>query len=206
MHMSDTNKTEQYVEYINENILPLIDYEKLQASYNTDMVYAKGILHSLHKAMIAVYGGDGLDVSDGGEDGFVVVPGILRGKDSGKLCLALFDLDLSSSGEHWGTAFLCEHGVVSQNSMKDNLAAKETVKAIGPYDYCYTAAIPGDIHVSKTWLPKELKAVLKDFRNHSVDLRRKVSVKDRIREAAKTPKEPPKDKPTRDKDRNGPEL
>lgn len=202
--MSDTNKTEQYVEYINENILPLIDYEKLQASYDTDMAYAKGILHSLHKAMIAVYGGEGLDASDGDEDGFVVVPGVLRGKDSGRLCLALFDLDLSSSGEHWGTAFLCEHGVVSQNEIKDNPAAKATFKAIGPYDYCYTASIPGDIHVNKSRLPEDMKAVLKDFRNHSVDLHRKISVKERIREAEKAPKEQRGDKPARKK--SEPEL
>jgi hypothetical protein len=40
---------------------------------------------------------------------------------------------------------------------------------IGVYDYCYTAKIPGDIHVSHAKLPKELKAILHDFRDYTAD-------------------------------------
>jgi len=97
--MNDKHKADQYVEFINDRILPHIDYAKLQESYNTDMAYAKGVLNRLHEAMVTVYGGARLD-EDISDDGFVVIPGIVRGKQSGNICLALLDLDLSSSGEH----------------------------------------------------------------------------------------------------------
>jgi len=171
--MSEKNKTDQYVEHINSHILPFIDYSELQASYDTDMVYAKGILNRLHEAMVTVYGGELLDEQDG-DEGIVVIPGLVRGRDSGKLCLALLDLDLSSSGEHWGTAFLCKSGVISQNEAFSNNAGasamREAIKAYAPYDYCYTAVIPDDIHVDTMRLPVELVAVLNDFRNHKAVL------------------------------------
>jgi len=223
------SKQENFIDYINGHILPFIDYDKLQASYETDMAYAKGILNRLHEAMVASYGGERLDELDG-DDCFVVIPGVLRGRDSGNLCLALFDLDLSSSGEHWGTTYLCEHGVVVQGDKVNDPAAITMDAAHVPYDYCYTATIPCDIHVNKARLPDELKTVLTDFRGHSAVLMNeseplqgksalisdaaittdgsvgdeKPSVLEQIREAAKTPKEPRGDKPSRDK--SGPEL
>jgi hypothetical protein len=171
--MADKSKTDQYVDYINSHILPFIDYYELQASYDTDMAYAKGILNRLHEAMITVYGGERLD-EGGGDEGFVVIPGVARGRDSGKICVALLDLDLSSSGEHWGTSFLCKYGVIAQDgivrvSNNDAVLKSEIAEVVStylPYDYCYTASIPDDIHIDKSRLPEEIKAALKDFRNH----------------------------------------
>jgi hypothetical protein len=65
-------------------------------------------------------------------------------------------------------------GVISQNdaySKDGGEAAAEMRKAVAPYgvyDYCYTAEIPGDIHVSADSMPKALTDVLNDFRNHQV--------------------------------------
>ena len=203
--MDDKHKADQYVEYINDRILPFIDYAKLQESYNTDMAYAKGVLNRLHEAMVTVYGGARLD-EDISDDGFVVIPGVVRGTTSRKICLALLDLDLSSSGEHWGTAFLCSHGVVTQGDEKNDATAK-VMKEIGSYDYGYTASIPGDIHVDNARLPEELKQALGDFRNHSAVLRNeqkeKPSVRIQIREAKKSPAELKKDKSAK---KPGPEL
>lgn len=170
--MNDENTMNQYVAYINENILPFIDYDKLHTSYGTDMTYAKGILHLLHKAMIEIYGGDYLDTQDG-DEGFVLVPGVVRGKKNGNICLALLEIDLSSSGEHWRTDFICKYGIVSQNNDIQTPAGKEMRSIIGSYDYCYTASIPCDIHINKSMLPKELKSILNDFREYTVDLTRK---------------------------------
>jgi len=201
------------------------------------MVYAKGILNRLHNAMVAVYGSERLEEQDG-NDGFVVVPGVLRGRDSKNMCLALFELDLFSSGEHWGTDYLCKYGVISQDgnsaSANNNYVMSSEVREINaaylPYDYCYTAAIPGDIHVNSALLPDELKSVLMDFRNCYAGLTfeseplqgksalesniaaatvkdscaGKPSVLEQIREAAKSPKEPRRDNPSRDK--SEPEL
>jgi hypothetical protein len=169
--MSEKSMTDQYVDYINESILPFVDYEKLHSSYGTDMVYAKEVLYLLHEAMVKTYGGESLD-EDMGDEGFVIVPGIVCGKETGNISLALLDLDLSSSGEHWGTSFLCRHGVVSQSSDIHTPAGKDMSTLIGNYDYCYTAAIPNDIHIDKAALPKEVKAILEDFRNHKADLTR----------------------------------
>ena len=51
------SKLEQYIDYINEHILPFIDYEALDRSYQTvEKEYAKGILNLLHTAMLEQYG------------------------------------------------------------------------------------------------------------------------------------------------------
>jgi len=163
--MSQTNTVDQYIEHINSHILRFIDYSRLQKSYETDMVYAKGVLHRLHEAMVDSYGSERLGM-DHGDEGFVVIPGIVRGMESGNVCLALLDLDLSSSGEHWGTSFLCEFGVVPQGVGDNERAGKIMGDRIGSYDYCYTATIPNDIHVEEMRLPADLKSILKDFRNH----------------------------------------
>lgn len=186
--MSEKSTVDRYVEHINRHILQSIDYAKLQKSYDTDMVYAKEILNRLHEAMVNAYGHERLDEYAGDEDGFVVIPGIVRGKESGKIGLALLDLDLSSSGEHWGTSFLCEFGVISQTEDKEDHVAKTLSKRFAPYDYCYTATIPGDIHIHEATLPDELKAVLRDFRNN------KPSVLEGIRETATALKNTEQDK------------
>jgi hypothetical protein len=100
----------RYIEFLNTEILPFIDYQKLNKSYETDMVYAKGILNRLHEAMVTAYGSNTLD----GMEDFVVIPGVVRGRESGKLCIALLELDLSSSGEHWGTKYMSKYGVIDQ--------------------------------------------------------------------------------------------
>ncbi len=166
--MDGSSNTERYAELINSTILPFIDYDKLQNSYDTDMSYAKGVLNRLHEAMVTVYGGGQLYDVDGG-DGFVLIPGAVRGKENGNLCIALLELDLSSSGEHWGTTFLCKHGVIPQSVTADadnelRRQSKEIGKLIGSYDYGYTAEIPDDIHVDANRLPDELRIVLMTLR------------------------------------------
>ena len=174
--MDEKSTIDQYIDYINENILQFIDYSELQQSYDTDMVYAKGVLNRLHEAMVEIYRSEQLDEYSG-EEGFVVVPGIVRGRDTGKMCIALLNLDLTSSGEHWGTSFLCEAGVVSQNEAYSNeegaAELRKAIKPYGNYDYGYTATIFGDIHVDDHRLPKEISQILQDFRNHRVVLQNK---------------------------------
>jgi len=160
------SKCDKYAEYLNDNVLPNIDFKKLDESYDADMIYAKGVLNRLHKAMIEVYGSECLGEADGGDEGYVLIPGVLRGINSGKICLALFLLDLSSGAELWETDFLCADGVVSQ---LDESGAANNTAAYGlyvPYAYCYTADMPSGVHVNKDALPEELKAILKDFRNY----------------------------------------
>lgn len=168
--MADTNSTNpltRYVDYINVNILPFIDYDKLQKSYATDTAYAKGVLNCLHGAMVKIYGSEYLDWRTS-EDGFVMIPGIVQGRENGNICLALLDLDLTSSCEHWGTTFLCKYGAISQSDIGESPAADAITKHIGTYDYCYTALTHDDHHVDFETLPSKLKAVLADFERYKM--------------------------------------
>jgi len=171
------NATERYIDFINENILPFVDYDSLHTSYRTDMVYAKGVLNLLHEAMIKVYGGEYLDRHDG-DEGFVTIPGVIKGTKTGNICLALLDLDLSSSGEHWGTHFLCKYGVVEQGIFEGQ--DKRITELVGnfyqPYEYCYTASISVDHHVDEDALPRELKSILRTFRKYNAELTRPADI------------------------------
>lgn len=206
--MTEQNKLERYVEEINSNILPHIDYDRLHESYATDMTYAKGVLNRLHEAMKACYGGEQLSERDG-DDGFVVIPGVVRGRETGKLCIALLELDLASAGEHWGTTYLCRYGAVPQSlTERENSdvvwMSREMNAAFIPYDYGYTTVIPGDIHVQREQLSDELIAVLDDFRSHRVTLENetKPSVQEQLRET-KEPAQP--DKPGKNPKKADPE-
>ena len=162
------NSPEEYLNYLNEKIFPFIDYEKLHESYQTDMIYAMGVLNCLHKAMVEVYGSELLEETDV-SDGFVYVPGVLCNREKGYMCIAMFELDLSGQGEHWGTDYLCRAGIVSQDDKNEEL--KELLNSIYiPYSYCYTADIPCDIHVNKDKLHNNLKLVLEHFRDHDIEL------------------------------------
>jgi hypothetical protein len=47
----EQDKTSIYVDYLNQKVFPIIDYDRLQASYGTqDKEYAKAVLHLLHQA------------------------------------------------------------------------------------------------------------------------------------------------------------
>jgi hypothetical protein len=121
--------------------------------------------------MVRIYGGERLEAEYDGNDS-VLIPGIVRGQESGKMCVALLELDLSSSGEHWDTEFLCKYGVIPQDGDGNTtiFIIKELDKSFIPYDYGYTATIPDDIHVERSRLPQEIKDILSDFRNHTVEL------------------------------------
>lgn len=98
------DKTSIYVDYLNQKVLPTIDYDRLQASYGTQVKdYAKSVLHLLYKAMVQCYGTDCL--TEGVTD-YVMVPGVVQSKEKRNLCIALLELDLTSSGEHYETNFL----------------------------------------------------------------------------------------------------
>lgn len=202
--MDYENKRKQYIDHINAKILPHIDYFKLQKSYETDMTYAKGILNRFHEAMLTVYGGECLDYLGEG-DAFAVIPGVIQGRESGKLCLALLEFDLSSHCEHWNTVYLCKFGAISQSGGK-RYGTKEMNAMFIPYDYGYTANLPNDIHCDIDRLPRAIRDVLSDFRQHHAVLRNeqaiqpeKPSVLEKIRHTAKKPNEPKKDKQTRGK-------
>lgn len=174
---TDKSRTERFIDHINANILPFIDYKELDKSCRTEeKAYAKGILNLLHTAMTEQYGGTTLAPEYRSmEDDYVVVPGVIQGKKSGNIALALLGIDLASSGEHCQTDILCRYGVVSQGDDSPPPYVKDEISVdFMPYDYGYTAQIPGDIHVRRNRQPEGIRDMLDSFQNHTIELTRPV--------------------------------
>lgn len=167
------SKLDRFIDHINKRILPFIDYNELDRSYHTpEKAYAKGVLNLLHTAMAEQYGSTQLSCGYGDvQEDYAVLPGVIRGKKTGEIAVALLGIDLQSSGEHCDTEILCGYGMVSQtdSELPDQILDELSAKFI-PYDYCYTADISGDIHVSKNELPNEIKEILDTFQNHTAEL------------------------------------
>ena len=72
--------------------------------------------------------------------------------------VALLELDVSSSGEHWGTVFFLPQGAVDGNEDQDSV--KEALQQIGKYDYWYTPELERDHHVDWSRCPDEVKEML----------------------------------------------
>lgn len=154
---------EKYIAHLNHNILPHINYEALQHSYETeDKAYAKTILYVLNRAAIRYYGSDTLECH--GELDYAVLPGLIQSKDTGRICLALLGIDLDSSGEHCGTAFLTRYGVVSQGHIEEQ-EIRDFMKEMysGGYDYAYTFTVDGDIHIENADIPPAIKDFLATY-------------------------------------------
>ena len=166
------NKCDQFIDHINAHVLPFIDYNELDRSYKTpDKAYAKGVLNILHSEMVKIYGGDTLTPDYENDDDYAVVPGVIQGMKTGNVAIALLGIDLMSSGEHCETDILCKYGLVSQgkNNLPPFMNAEISLDYI-PYDYGYTARIPGDIHVQHSRLPYGIKEMLDTFQSHTVEL------------------------------------
>jgi len=152
-------KLDKFLEILNETILPNINYDALQNSYWTpDKVYAKNTLRQMHDTFVTTFGTDFLTEDDGE---FVLLPAVIKGKNTGELCVALVNIDLSSSGEHWGTDFLTKYGVLRQGS--EDLT-KEQRTFINQhyirYQYFYTIGLENDIHVDLSSAPDDVKEML----------------------------------------------
>ena len=162
----DNDKMNLYVDYINKNVLPKINYDRLQADYGTEeKAYAKSVLNALHKGVGEVYGTEVFGRETAG--GYVLLPGVVQSKATGNVCIALLELDLQSSGEHCGTDFLIRYGCVNQfeEEMPGNVR-QFLREQYGSYDYCYTAALTDDIHVNKNRLPQAMKELLGNFKEY----------------------------------------
>lgn len=153
----DDYKMNLYVDYINRNVLNRINYARLQEDYQTEeKAYAKSVLNALHQGVMEVYGTETFE-RDTLEEGFILLPGAVQSRENGNVCIALLELDLSSSGEHWGTDYLTKYGCINprEEEMPDAVCRflKETY---GTYDYGYTATLTDDIHVDKEEVSENL--------------------------------------------------
>lgn len=156
--LQQENLSETFANNINA-VLRKVSFGQLESSLQSpDKSYAGEVLKEMHGAFVKTYGTDYLD---NGSYEFVSIPAVIRSRCTGKLCLGIVTLDLSSSGEHWGTDFLTPYGVVSQGDPDTNADLQEYIRDnFIPYDYWYTANVKGDIHVDFYNVPEDVENLL----------------------------------------------
>lgn len=163
--MAEKDLIEQYIDRLNSDILPGIDFERLDRSCNSqDTGYAVEVLKNLHETFVGVYDTDVMACDEGHE--FVCVPAVVQARKTGHLTLALLDLDLESSGEHWGTCFFSPMGLMEQGSKTASEKGMNYIREnYIPYDYWYTPKIYGDIHVDTHSTPEAVTGLLSEARD-----------------------------------------
>ena len=109
---------------------------------------------------IDVYGEEPLSRDD---YNFVDMPAVIRGQN-GKMCLGIVCLDLSSSGEHWGTTFFTPYGILEQGNQMSAVEQK-FIRQFSPYSYWYSPEIEGDIHVDFDETPDDVAGILGSCRD-----------------------------------------
>ncbi len=138
---------EDFTEYLNREVLSSVDWEKL----NT-LKYLKELLKQMTDKFCEIYNANELDY----DMEFVLVTAVIRVCESGNLYAGIVQLDLTSSGEHYGTDIFTSYGVM--NIDNEELTEKELkyVLSLHPYSYFPTIQYPGDIHVDWSRCPKEV--------------------------------------------------
>ena len=151
-------KQQEFIDKINE-ILEKTDFKLLNMSCNSENTsYAAEKLFAMHQAFDEVYG-EGY-VEEG--YGMVMMPAVIRGRESGIHALAVVTLDLESSGEHWGTTFLSPGGPLVQGYVYLTEEQKQAIKEYYvPYDYWYTPLVERDNHVDFTDMPDSVANIRK---------------------------------------------
>lgn len=151
-------KQQEFIDKINE-ILEKTDFKLLNMSCNSENTsYAAEKLFAMHQAFEEVYG-EGY-VEEG--YGMVMMPAVIRGRESGIHALAVVTLDLESSGEHWGTTFLSPGGPLVQGYVYLTEEQKQAIKEYYvPYDYWYTPLVERDHHVDFTDMPDSVTDIRK---------------------------------------------
>ena len=146
---------EEFVRSVNENVIRHINRRDLShESKKRDLNYATEILKQMHREYVKTYG-----ISYAVRDmGFVTFPAVIQGQD-GSIYPGLVDLDLQSSGEHYGSSLVTPFGVVNHN---DSMTERDQgiMKTVVPYKYWYTVFFDGDIHIDNDHVPFEVEQML----------------------------------------------
>lgn len=146
---------DEFLRAVNENVIRNINWRDLSHEYkNRDLSYATEILKQMHQEYVKTYG-----ISYAVRDmGFVTFPAVIQGND-GAIYPGLVDLDLSSSGEHWGTCFITPYEVLNQEGSLTE-RNRELLQSFFPYRYWYTVFFDEDIHVDNDHVPFEVEQML----------------------------------------------
>jgi hypothetical protein len=130
------SKINQYIDFINEELNNGIDVAMLETEDVIDKLKLK--LVELFKK---VYETDSISWSDCDEDdGFALVPALIETYEK-KQYIALIDVSVQDSGEHYDTIFFTHKGLIHQEELKEN-----GILDVVPYRYKPLIEILGDIH------------------------------------------------------------
>ena len=156
----EERRTHRFVDGIN-NYISNLDFQEICDSCNSDNPeLAREALKQMHGIFVDVYGEEPLSRDD---YNFVDMPAVIRGQN-GKMCLGIVCLDLSSSGEHWGTTFFTPYGILEQGNQMSAVEQK-FIRQFSPYSYWYSPEIEGDIHVDFDETPDDVAGILGSCRN-----------------------------------------
>ena len=136
-HKENIKAQEDFTDYLNREVLYSAEWSMLG-----DTGHMKELLKDMTDRFREIYG-----ASELAEDmEFVLVPAVIRVRESGKILAGVVQLDLTSSGEHYGTDFFTKYGVLNPDNKELQPHEQEHLKSLHPYDYFTTVHYPGDIH------------------------------------------------------------
>lgn len=159
----DDEKIAVFLHALDTDVFPGIDFEKYRISCDQRrMEYPSELLNAFHQAFTSAYGSNPITESDAE---WIVAPALLCSRKTGNILVGLVELDLSSSGEHWGTNFLTPFGMYNPDEDRTGKLPNYMREVFGQYDYYYTPDIPGDIHVDWSKCPDEVRNVIEACRN-----------------------------------------
>jgi len=146
------------------SILMVTDLDKLDKSCNSlKQEYAKEVLKKLHNAFVETYGA--IYLTSYAFD-FIDVPAVVRSIQTGHIGIGLVSLDLSSSGEHYGTSFITPIGVINHGSGDlDEEQRNYMSNTYMTYEYWYTVDIEVDNHVNFNNVQPKVASLLSSCRD-----------------------------------------
>lgn len=149
---------EDFTAYLNRKVLFSCEYYRL---VNPDEV--KKLLKQMTDKFREIYGADKLTA----DMEFVLVPAVIKPKRYDGLYAAIVQLDLTSSGEHYGTDFFTQYGLINTDMENKQAIDCEFLRSAIPYDYYPTVPYPGDIHINWDNCPADVREIINYCRNNS---------------------------------------
>ncbi|MEG0835405.1 MAG: hypothetical protein RR413_08165 [Christensenellaceae bacterium] len=145
-HKESIKAQEDFAEYLNREVLSSCDFESLANPENM-----KKLLKNMTDKFCGIYGGDELSA----DMEFVLVPAVIKPRKCKEVFSGIVQLDLSSSGEHYGTDFFTGIGVLNTDNENLSVSARKYLNSLHPYEYFPTLQYSNDIHVNWSKCPKE---------------------------------------------------
>ena len=146
-------KQVRFIDKVNKEAMPCFEWVGMRHAYQTgDMSCPTDFLKLLYEKFLEVYD----PVLESGM-GMVTVPGVVETAD-GTVYVALIDIDVDSSGEHWGTAFFTPEGILQDHDEE----SWSKIRPFIPYKYWYAPTIENDCHVDWDECPDVVREMLSE--------------------------------------------